>query len=126
VGAALLRPHRSYLGAVRPLLDATLVKGLAHITGGGITDNLPRILPAGTAAEVERGAWAVPPLFAWLVEAGQVPLDDQYRTFNMGVGLIVAVASTDEDRALAVLRDAGEAPVTVGRVVAGEQAVHYV
>ncbi len=77
VGAALLRPHKSYLRPVQPLLAAGIVKGLAHITGGGLTDNLPRILPEGTAAEVRRGSWPVLPLFAWLAEAGQVALDDQ-------------------------------------------------
>jgi phosphoribosylformylglycinamidine cyclo-ligase len=126
VGAALLRSHRSYLRAVQPLLAAGLVKGMAHITGGGITDNLPRILPEGTAAEVRRGSWTVPPLFTWLVAAGDVPLDDQYRAFNMGVGLIVAVAAGDVARASTLLRDAGESPMVVGHVVAGGAGVRYV
>ena len=126
VGAALLRPHRSYLTAMQPLLAAGVVKGMAHITGGGITDNLPRILPEGTAAEVRRGAWTVPALFRWLTEAGAVPLDDQYRAFNMGVGLIVAVAAADAAQAETLLRDAGEAPVPIGRIVAGTPGVVYV
>jgi phosphoribosylformylglycinamidine cyclo-ligase len=126
VGAALLRPHRSYLKAMQPLLAAGVVKGMAHITGGGVTDNLPRILPDGTAAEVRRDAWTVPPLFRWLTEAGAVPLDDQYRAFNMGVGLIVAVAAADAARAATLLRDAGEAPMTIGRIVAGTAGVVYV
>ena len=126
VGAALLRPHRSYLQAMRPLLAAGIVKGMAHITGGGVTDNLPRILPAGTAAEVQRGSWTVPALFRWLADAGAVPLDDQYRAFNMGVGLIVAVAAADASRAETLLRAAGELPVTVGRIVAGAPGVVYV
>jgi phosphoribosylformylglycinamidine cyclo-ligase len=126
VGAALLRPHRSYLKAMQPLLAAGVVKGMAHITGGGVTDNLPRILPDGTAAEVRRGAWTVPALFRWLTEAGAVPLDDQYRAFNMGVGLIVAVAAADAAQAETLLRDAGEAPVAIGRVVAGTPGVVYV
>jgi phosphoribosylformylglycinamidine cyclo-ligase len=126
VGAALLRPHRSYLKAMQPLLAAGVVKGMAHITGGGVTDNLPRILPDGTAAEVRRGAWAVPALFRWLTEAGAVPLDDQYRAFNMGVGLILAVAAADLAQAETLLRDAGETPVAIGRVVAGTTGVVYV
>jgi phosphoribosylformylglycinamidine cyclo-ligase len=126
VGAALLRPHRSYLQAMQPLLAAGIVKGMAHITGGGVTDNLPRILPAGTAAEVQRGSWTVPALFRWLADAGAVPLDDQYRAFNMGVGLIVAVAAADASRAETLLRAAGELPVTVGRIVAGTPGVVYV
>jgi phosphoribosylformylglycinamidine cyclo-ligase len=126
VGAALLRPHRSYLKAMQPLLAAGVVKGMAHITGGGVTDNLPRILPDGTAAEVRRGAWTVPALFRWLTEAGAVPLDDQYRAFNMGVGLILAVAAADLAQAETLLRDAGETPVAIGRVVAGTTGVVYV
>jgi phosphoribosylformylglycinamidine cyclo-ligase len=126
VGAALLRPHRSYLRAVQPLLRDGLAKGLAHITGGGITDNLPRILPSGTAAEVTRGSWPVLPLFSWLAEAGQVALDDQYRAFNMGVGLIAAVAAGDAARALTALREAGETAYEIGRIVSGGGDVVYV
>jgi phosphoribosylformylglycinamidine cyclo-ligase len=126
VGAAFLRPHKSYLRAVQPLLKEGLAKGLAHITGGGITDNLPRILPPGTAAEVRRGAWPVPPLFGWLATAGQVDLEDQYRAFNMGVGLIVAAAEADADRVRGVLAEAGEACHEVGRIVSGAGDVVYV
>jgi phosphoribosylformylglycinamidine cyclo-ligase len=126
VGDALLRPHRSYLRAMQPLLGAGIVKGMAHITGGGITDNLPRILPAGTAAEVRRDSWTVPALFRWLAAAGAVPLDDQYRAFNMGVGLVMAVAAADASRAETLLRAAGEQPVTVGRIVTGTPGVVYV
>ena len=125
VAAALLRPHKSYLRAVQPLLHAGVVKGLAHITGGGLTDNLPRILPAGTAAEVHRGSWPVLPLFAWLADAGQVALDYQYRAFNMGVGLVIAVADGDAARAEALLGEAGETAYRIGRVVAGTPGVVY-
>jgi phosphoribosylformylglycinamidine cyclo-ligase len=89
VGEAFLTPHRSYLPLVQPLLDQGRIKGMAHITGGGITDNLPRILPHGTAAQVRVSSWEVPPLFRWLQESGHVPFDDMMRTFNMGVGLII-------------------------------------
>ncbi|MGD9902907.1 MAG: phosphoribosylformylglycinamidine cyclo-ligase [Vicinamibacterales bacterium] len=126
VGAALLRPHRSYRRTMQPLLAAGLVKGMAHITGGGLTDNLPRILPPGTCAEVRRGSWTVPALFQWLTAAGAVPLDDQYRAFNMGIGLVVAVAAADLARATALWRDAGDAPVEIGRIAAGEPEVRYV
>jgi phosphoribosylformylglycinamidine cyclo-ligase len=111
---------------MQPLLTAGLVKGMAHITGGGVTDNVPRILPEGTAAEVRRGSWQVPALFAWLTAAGEVPLDDQYRAFNMGVGLIVAVSAADASQAAALLRQAGESPAVVGRIVAGTPEVRYV
>jgi phosphoribosylformylglycinamidine cyclo-ligase len=126
VGAAFLRPHKSYLRALQPLLAAGIVKGLAHITGGGITDNLPRMLPPGTAAEVRRGAWPVLPLFQWLAAAGQVAIDDQYRAFNMGVGLVMAVAPEHAGEAAAMLKKAGEAVHQIGHVVAGSDGVVYV
>jgi phosphoribosylformylglycinamidine cyclo-ligase len=89
VGEALLEPHRSYLKMIRPLLDGGSIKAMAHITGGGITDNLPRVLPHGTAAVIDAAAWEVPPVFRWLGDAGQVPADDMMRTFNMGIGLVL-------------------------------------
>jgi phosphoribosylformylglycinamidine cyclo-ligase len=126
VGEALLRPHRTYLGLMRPLLDAGIVKGMAHITGGGLTDNIPRILPPGTSAEIDRGSWPMPPLFAWLGRAGEVPAEDQFRAFNMGIGLVVAVEAGDAERASALLGDAGEPAYRIGRVVAGDPRVTYV
>jgi phosphoribosylformylglycinamidine cyclo-ligase len=126
LGEALLAPHRSYLRVVGPLLAAGLVRGMAHITGGGITDNLPRTLPPGTGAEVDRGRWTPPPLFQWLVGAGRVPEHDAYRTFNMGLGLILVVAAATIDEVLGRLAGAGEdGAVAVGRIVAGDGAVRY-
>jgi phosphoribosylformylglycinamidine cyclo-ligase len=126
IGEELLRVHRSYLPVVRPLLDAGLVKGLAHITGGGITENLPRILPPGTAALVDRSAWAPNAVFGFLQRAGNVPEDDMYRTFNMGIGLVVACAADDADRVTAMLQAAGEARVhRIGRIIEGEPGVVY-
>jgi phosphoribosylformylglycinamidine cyclo-ligase len=103
VGEALLTPHRSYLPIVRPLLSSGAIKGMAHITGGGITDNLPRILPPGTEAVIRAGSWDVPPIFQWLERAGGVLREDMLRTFNMGVGLLLVVAPADVDRAIAAL-----------------------
>ncbi len=126
VGDALLAVHRSYLKAIEPLLDEpALVRGLAHITGGGITDNLPRIFPEGVGARIDRGAWQVPPLFTFLWKAGHVPEDDMYRSFNMGIGLIVATRPGDADRVIAELRGRGEAPRVIGHLVAGERKVSY-
>ena len=120
VGEALLRPHRSYLPVMRPLLGSGRVKGMAHITGGGITDNLPRVLPEGLAARVDRRAWRTPPIFRWLGEAGSVPEMDLRRAFNMGIGLILVVAPGDLAPVQAALLDAGEAnPVVIGEVEAG-------
>jgi len=126
VADVLLTPHRSYLATVRPLLDARLVKGMAHITGGGITDNLPRVLPEGVGAVVRRGAWEVPPVFRVLGDAGRVPDEDQMRTFNMGIGLIVVVAPGDVDRTLGTLRAAGEPGARViGEAGPGDRRVTY-
>jgi len=127
VADALLAVHRSYLGVIGPLLaDGEVVRGLAHITGGGITDNLPRIFPAGLGAVIRRGAWPVPPLFTFLGAAGRVPIDDMYRTFNMGIGLIVACAPADEARVLERLRAAGEpGAAVIGEMVKGERKVRY-
>ena len=127
VAAALLEPHRSYLPLIRPILPAGLIKGMAHITGGGITDNLPRIFPKGTGARIDRSAWQVPPLFQWLQRTGKVPDDDMLRTFNMGLGLIIACADDAADRVLAELAAAGEPHATrVGRVTGDGEGVRYV
>src|SRR5579872_809410 len=107
VGDALLEPHRSYLRAVSPLLETGWVKGMAHITGGGVTDNLPRTLPEGTSAAIRLGSWPIPPLFEWLVREGEVPFDDAYRTFNMGIGMILVIAPEHRDAVLVRLRASG-------------------
>ena len=127
VADALLAVHRSYLRVIEPLLaDPELVRGLAHITGGGITDNLPRIFPAGVGARIDRRAWEVPALFQFLGEAGQVPVGDMYRSFNMGIGLIVACRAADAARVVTLLEGQGEAPRVIGELVSGERAVSYV
>jgi phosphoribosylformylglycinamidine cyclo-ligase len=126
IGDALLAVHRSYLGAVAPLLaERGLVRGLAHITGGGITDNLPRIFPEGVGASIDRASWEVPPLFQFLGRAGDVPDADMYRSFNMGIGLIVACRAADADRVMTALRDGGESPTVIGHLVAGDRLVSY-
>jgi phosphoribosylformylglycinamidine cyclo-ligase len=126
LGDALLRPHRSYLPVVKPLLGRGLVKGMAHITGGGITDNLPRVLPAGTRARIDRGSWRTPPLFRWLGESGSVPEMDLRRSFNMGIGLILVVGPGEVAATQAALLDAGEAnAVVIGGLEPGEAGVRY-
>lgn len=127
IGAALLEPHRSYLPLIRPLLPSGLIKGMAHITGGGITDNLPRILPEGTAAQIDRSTWRVPGIFQWLQRTGKVPDDDMMRTFNMGIGLIVVCDAAVADRVLSELASGGEpGGIRIGRIVTGERGVRYV
>jgi phosphoribosylformylglycinamidine cyclo-ligase len=128
VAEALLAPHRSYLPLVRPLLadNAIRIKGMAHITGGGITDNLPRVLPEGADAAVHLDAWEVPPIFRWLQRAGSVPREDMLRTFNMGIGLILVVSREDAGAVLRGLAAAGEAgAVRIGAIEPGGGAVRY-
>jgi phosphoribosylformylglycinamidine cyclo-ligase len=117
VGDALLAVHRSYLKPVRALAGAGLLRGAAHITGGGITDNTPRMLPKGLAAAIETSAWPVPPLFEALRRIGNIPEDDYRRTFNLGVGMIFAVPGRAAARAEKVLRRLGETPMLIGKVV---------
>jgi phosphoribosylformylglycinamidine cyclo-ligase len=125
-GAALLAPHRCYLPSVRPLLDRGCVKGLAHITGGGITENLPRMLPEGCAAEIDRSTWTVPPIFQFIQDRGGVGREEMYRTFNMGVGLIIACAAPEAEYVVDAVARAGEPnAVRIGLVVSGDRAVRY-
>jgi phosphoribosylformylglycinamidine cyclo-ligase len=126
IGEVLLAEHRSYLRALSPALDAGLVKGLAHVTGGGITDNLPRILPAGTCAEVRRGSWPVLPVFEWLARHGRVAPDEMARTFNMGIGMVCVTGPGEIDALERALTEAGETPHRIGRIVAGTPSVVYV
>jgi phosphoribosylformylglycinamidine cyclo-ligase len=127
IGEALLVPHRSYLRLIRPLLTRGVIKGMAHITGGGITDNLPRILPGGVHAEIDRSAWEVPPIFRWLQGTGSVPDGDMLRAFNMGIGLIIACAEPDAVKILNALDAAGEeGAAVIGTVRAGGEGVRYV
>jgi phosphoribosylformylglycinamidine cyclo-ligase len=127
VGDALLAPHRSYLAAVRPLLERTLVRGLAHITGGGLTENVPRILPEGCAVEIDRRAWVVPPIFRLIEQRGGVGRDEMLRAFNMGIGLVIVCQGRVADRVVNMLGQAGESGVVrLGMVVAGDRTVRYV
>jgi phosphoribosylformylglycinamidine cyclo-ligase len=128
VGDALLEPHRSYLPFIRPLLDGGRIKGMAHITGGGITDNLPRVLPHGTAAVIETSAWEVPPIFRWLQQSGNIPGDDMMRTFNMGIGLIIVTGREDAESLIGELAARGGRDARlIGEIVPGEPpAVSYV
>ena len=124
-GAALMRTHRSYLSVIRKLTAAGIVRGMAHITGGGITENLPRILPRGTAAVVDLASWTVPPLFEHLQHLGNVEQDEMLRTFNMGIGLIVVIPAEQVKKAKAVLNRANERHCIIGRIVRGDRRVIY-
>jgi phosphoribosylformylglycinamidine cyclo-ligase len=126
IGDTLLAPHRSYLTAIAPLLDGRLVKGMAHITGGGITENLPRVLPEGCAAHVDRRTWEIPPIFQLLRAKGRIADDEMFRAFNMGIGLVVVCAEAHRDEALRRLAEAGErGAAIIGRIAPGDRDVRY-
>jgi phosphoribosylformylglycinamidine cyclo-ligase len=116
-GEELLKVHRSYLKPIRALAKAGLLHGAAHITGGGITDNTPRMLPEGMAAAIDTSAWTIPPVFELMRRLGNVPEDDYRRTFNLGIGMILAVAAAKRKRATEILRKLGEQWYDVGEVV---------
>jgi phosphoribosylformylglycinamidine cyclo-ligase len=123
VAEVLLRPHRSYAGAVLPLLTDGAVHALAHITGGGILENLDRALPPGLSARVERGSWPVPAEFVAVAEHGGIHEDEMMRTFNMGVGMILVVEGAAAEAVAARLRASGERAWLIGSVDEGERPV---
>jgi phosphoribosylformylglycinamidine cyclo-ligase len=134
-GAALMRTHRSYLGVIKKLIasgpataenPAGLVRGMAHITGGGISENLPRILPKGLDAHVDLASWEVPPLFQHLQHLGNVDQEEMFRTFNMGIGLIAVIPAEQVKKTKAILNRANERHSIIGRIVSrGSRKVIY-
>ncbi len=123
VGAALLQPHVSYLHALEGLLDTGQLKGLAHITGGGLTENIPRILPESVGVTIARDTWPVLPVFELMREIGNVPDAEMYRTFNMGVGMVIICAEEDKQAIKSHLTSRGEACYEIGRVTEGDREV---
>ena len=121
----LLAPHLSYLETLRPLLGHGGLHALAHITGGGLTDNLPRVLPDGTRAQIDLGSWVVPELFRLLEQHGAVPPGEMLRVFNQGVGMVVFSAPEALDEFLGVLAGRGSEPAVIGQVEAGDTGVWY-
>jgi phosphoribosylformylglycinamidine cyclo-ligase len=126
LGDALLAPHRCYWPVVQPLLKQGWLKGMAHITGGGLTDNVPRILPRGCAAQIRLGVWPVPPIFSLIERLGRVPLDDMLRTFNMGIGYVLVIAEKDLRVVTDTLIEMTEKYWVLGRIVRGKPSVRYV
>ncbi len=116
VGSVLLEVHRSYLDAVRTLVDAQLARGLVHVTGGGIPGNTERVIPRGLVGDVDYSAWERPAVFELIQRLGGVPEDDMRKTFNLGIGLVVVVGQGDVERAAELLRSAGESPIRLGAV----------
>ena len=117
LGDALLEPTRIYVKPVLKLAQHLTIKGLAHITGGGIVENVPRMLPARLAARIERKTWALPPLFRWLRSQGNIADAELYRVFNCGVGMAIVVSAADAPRAMKILKAAGETAWRMGRIV---------
>jgi phosphoribosylformylglycinamidine cyclo-ligase len=124
-GGELMRTHKSYWPIIKKLLAGECVSAMAHITGGGITENLPRVLPRGTSAVIEYGSWPVLPIFQHLQKLGNVPQDEMLRTFNMGLGMLLIIPAAKFKKAQSVLERAGEKAYTVGRIVKGERKVMY-
>lgn len=124
-GAALMKTHRSYLPIIQKMVTAGVTTGMAHITGGGITENLPRILPKNVSAQIEIGSWPVLPVFEHLRTLGQVSDEEMMRTFNMGVGLIAAIPADKFKKAKTLFEKAEEKFYVIGRVIKGDRKVQY-
>jgi phosphoribosylformylglycinamidine cyclo-ligase len=125
IGERLLAPTRIYVRALLALIQAVDVHAIAHITGGGLPENLPRVLPPGCRARLDRGSWEVPPVFRWLQEKGNVATQELFRTFNCGVGMVVAVPAGSAAAAVDLLNRQGEQAWVIGQVVEGEPAVEF-
>jgi len=125
VADLLLAPHRGYFSLLEPLLDTPVLKGMAHITGGGITENLPRILPAGTAARIKIGTWPVLPIFDYIARKGGIEEAEMYRAFNMGIGMILVVAPEDLPVVIDHFASRNEPCHQIGAIVPGAGTVDY-
>jgi phosphoribosylformylglycinamidine cyclo-ligase len=125
LGDELAAPHRCYAPAVRPLLTKGWLKGLVHVTGGGITDNTPRILPPGCQAQIVLGSWPVLPVFDRIARMGSVPEPEMLRTFNMGLGMLLVVAKNNVRSVASALQSRGEEFWMVGQIVRGKPGVKY-
>ena len=123
LGEALLEPTRIYVKPVLALLEQVAVTGISHITGGGFYENIPRCIPDGLCAKIDKSALRIPPIFPLLQETGNIPERDMFNTFNMGVGMILTVPAKDADKALSILRAQGEDAYVCGEIVPGEDKV---
>jgi phosphoribosylformylglycinamidine cyclo-ligase len=125
IGELLLIPHKSYFHEIYPILDQVEVKAMAHITGGGLVDNPPRVLPQGCRIRFRKDSWIVPPLFQWLVRTGALPEREAYRSLNMGIGMVLVVGRSEADKTMEALRKNGGEPLVIGEVVSGEKGVEF-
>jgi phosphoribosylformylglycinamidine cyclo-ligase len=125
VGNELMRTHKSYWPVLKKLIEGEAVNAMAHITGGGITENLPRVLPKGLGAIVDTASWPSQPIFEHLQQLGTIEKDEMMRTFNMGIGMVLVVSPKKFKKVMGVLDKAGEKAYTIGRIVKGERKVSY-
>ena len=124
LGEALLAPTRIYVKALKSIKDSGVrVKGCSHITGGGFYENVPRMLPQGVRAVIEKDSYEVPAIFKLLAKKGDIAEEMMYNTFNMGLGMVVAVDAAEVDKTMAAIKAAGDKPYIVGRIEAGEKGV---
>lgn len=126
IGSALLACHKSYVKSVLALRECCDIKGIAHITGGGLPDNISRILPPNCCAEVRKRTWEIPPIFPFLQKKGGVDEAEMYHVFNMGVGMVLVLPPSQIDTAMASLRELGESPSLIGEITRGERSVRIV
>jgi len=124
-GEELLKPHRPYVKPILALIEkyGAKVKGLAHITGGGLLDNIPRILPENCSAAIDKGSWKIPPVFPFMQKKGNVAEREMFRTFNMGIGMVVIVSANSADSVVDKLKASGETVYTIGKIVEGDRKV---
>ncbi|MBI5206040.1 MAG: phosphoribosylformylglycinamidine cyclo-ligase [Nitrospirae bacterium] len=125
LGEELLKPTKIYVKAFNAIRDKVMVKGMAHITGGGIPGNLPRIFPKGISAVINEGSWPVPPVFQVIRKMGKVPVADMRMTFNMGIGYIIVIPETEADKAISILRKTGYDSFVIGTIEKGGQGTRY-
>ena len=117
LGETLITPTRIYVKALKSIKESGVrIKGCSHITGGGFYENIPRMLPEGVNAVIEKDSYEIPPVFGLLARKGQITEEMMYNTFNMGLGMVVAVDPSDADRTMEAVRAAGEQPYVVGRI----------
>ena len=126
LGEELLTPTKIYVKTILALAERIDIKSIAHITGGGIPGNLLRVIRPGLKAVIEEGSWEVLPIFKWIAKEGQVPKEDMYKTFNMGIGMILAIDKKDEKEAIQLLEDLGEKPYIIGYLEEGERSVNII
>ena len=126
VGSEFLAHHKSYVKSVLALRKRCDIKGIAHITGGGLSDNIVRILPPNCCAEIRKGTWEMPSIFPFLQEKGGVDEAEMYHVFNMGVGMVLVLPPNQIDTAIASLREAGESPSVIGEIIRGEKSVQII